>query len=697
MRFVCDSCRAQYMISDEKVGAKGVKVRCKKCGYVILVRKAEAAPPPPPADFNDSTQIMSNPLANQGGASFDSEQTQLGTPVRDSSTTQALGGGDSGGGSKGVLASVEDDEIGAVFDQVLRTGPNPIPQQDSSSDTALGDEDDDRLSTRVLDQETVKKLAEESGMAVFGASPSGEKNGKKCEKVAQDWFVAIDEKQTGPLTVEKLKDLWDRGEIGPDSLCWRAGFSDWMPLSEVAELASELAPKPAKPVLAGPAPSAAVVTVPVESAFTAGGVTKTVRSEMSMLASAPVEETGGWKPSAASALASLVKEEIDAMAKPSAPAPSLSPSRGSGLLDLPDTGSTSIPNGKPGTDVAMRNSAGGLQQPPSSMVDPYNNAPSPYAAPYGQYAPPSPPQGLSKGLTIGLIVAGVAVLALVGVVLFLVIGRSASNSEGRQQAAVTPPGALAVKTPAAAAPAAEPVKKLDMPPPPTASNAQPLPPNPKAEPPAAASLPPSATSRADLREARAERAAERAIEKAERPRETRVAKADRGSRGDDEGESFGGKEPEEKTSKKKPVAEPSGDDDEFNSMFGGGGGSKKKDTSSSDEPKSPKKGGYIPPAPGSGAGEVESLSSSDIMTVVVQNKPAIMKCVAEQKNKDPDMTGTLVMRWQVQPSGRTSNVSVQSDEFKSTYMASCIGGLIKSWSFPRHKVAGDPINFPFKF
>ncbi|MBL8933563.1 MAG: zinc-ribbon domain-containing protein, partial [Archangium sp.] len=27
MRFVCESCRAQYMINDEKVGPKGVKVR----------------------------------------------------------------------------------------------------------------------------------------------------------------------------------------------------------------------------------------------------------------------------------------------------------------------------------------------------------------------------------------------------------------------------------------------------------------------------------------------------------------------------------------------------------------------------------------------------------------------------------------------------------------------------------------------
>ena len=44
MRFVCDSCRAQYMISDDKVGAKGVKVRCKKCGYNIVVRPAGSEP-----------------------------------------------------------------------------------------------------------------------------------------------------------------------------------------------------------------------------------------------------------------------------------------------------------------------------------------------------------------------------------------------------------------------------------------------------------------------------------------------------------------------------------------------------------------------------------------------------------------------------------------------------------------------------
>jgi len=41
MRFSCDGCSAKYMISDDKVGPGGVKVRCKKCGHVTHVRRAD--------------------------------------------------------------------------------------------------------------------------------------------------------------------------------------------------------------------------------------------------------------------------------------------------------------------------------------------------------------------------------------------------------------------------------------------------------------------------------------------------------------------------------------------------------------------------------------------------------------------------------------------------------------------------------
>jgi predicted Zn finger-like uncharacterized protein len=61
MKFTCDSCGAAYMISDDKVGPGGVKVRCKKCGNVVTVKRVEeppvvapaAAPAAPPAGLDD--------------------------------------------------------------------------------------------------------------------------------------------------------------------------------------------------------------------------------------------------------------------------------------------------------------------------------------------------------------------------------------------------------------------------------------------------------------------------------------------------------------------------------------------------------------------------------------------------------------------------------------------------------------------
>ena len=42
-KFACDQCNAQYMIADEKIGARGVKVKCKKCSHIIVVKLQPAA------------------------------------------------------------------------------------------------------------------------------------------------------------------------------------------------------------------------------------------------------------------------------------------------------------------------------------------------------------------------------------------------------------------------------------------------------------------------------------------------------------------------------------------------------------------------------------------------------------------------------------------------------------------------------
>ncbi len=228
MRFVCDSCRAQYMISDDKVGAKGVKVQlqevrphhpgpsARRCGVEGRRRR-------PTHSASDAAAAAS---AGNGAAS---SNCLAGCRRRWARRPEG-----------GLFTGVEEDEIGAVFDQVLSSGSQKIPRGRVAGETAS------RPRPRAM-----RKLAE----AEVGA---GRAEGRGA---ANDWFVAIDEKQVGPLTVEKIKEHWDRGEVGPDSLCWRAGFSDWIPLSEATELASVLAPRPAKPVIVAPAAGGGAVAL----------------------------------------------------------------------------------------------------------------------------------------------------------------------------------------------------------------------------------------------------------------------------------------------------------------------------------------------------------------------------------------------------------------------------------------------------
>lgn len=86
MKFECDSCHAQYMIADEKVGKRGVKVKCKKCQHVIIVRpnkgdKAAAKAADSSADAADSAADRApreEERASQDSSSFDDGKTELG-------------------------------------------------------------------------------------------------------------------------------------------------------------------------------------------------------------------------------------------------------------------------------------------------------------------------------------------------------------------------------------------------------------------------------------------------------------------------------------------------------------------------------------------------------------------------------------------------------------------------------------------
>lgn len=642
MRFVCDSCRAQYMISDDKVGAKGVKVRCKKCGFVILVRRTE------PAAELAETQVMTAPLTESPPAPASGA-----APGEDS----PFGGGDD------ALFAGADDEIGAVFDQVLGGGsPPPSDEQPSMPP----DEDEDEIvQTRVVDLNTMQRLAaetterDEDDQTQVEAAPAA---------AAHEWYAAIDDKQQGPFSLEKMKELCGRGELGPDSLCWRAGFSDWLPLSEISELTSVLAPRPAKPVI-----SAATSVAPASSA-----VVDTGDSDAG-------DPDGGsdWQPSAASALASLVKDEIEALTRPAAKAPAndLAGSLlGGGLLDKPAPAPAAT---SPGLIPSVPPSE---EEAPAPARAPYpapvmESAPAPArAAPFvpAPYAQGGGGLGSKKALMIGLSVGGVVVVALLITVVYL-LGKGSGEDRNPQPVAMAQPVQLPAKAPA------------QTPPPPAQAAAQPAsaPAQAAAQPTPAEAKQAPAPEPAKAEVAKAE-VAKAEVAKADPPETTHHVRRTRRTSTRDREEAVRDTPPPEP---KQERSSGGGSGDAFDAIFGGGGG----DSQPSAKRESPRhKSVYVPPAPGS-ADLPDELSQGDIMQVVLAHKPAIAKCVQQQKANDPNLSGRMVVRWTILTSGRTSGVAVRTSEFRSTKLASCISGLIRTMRFPRHKQQGAPIDFPFTF
>ncbi len=128
-------------------------------------------------------------------------------------------------------------------------------------------------------------------------------------------------------------------------------------------------------------------------------------------------------------------------------------------------------------------------------------------------------------------------------------------------------------------------------------------------------------------------------------------------------------------------------DDEFGATFGGGSETK---VGVKGKPRTV----YVPPPVGK-AGQLE-LSQASIMETVKAHLPAIKQCVERQRQKDPSVTGKLLVKWVVQPDGTVTLVEVQSDEFKTSTFASCLLPLIKTWKFPPSSQA-TPVVFPFKF
>jgi predicted Zn finger-like uncharacterized protein len=240
MRFKCDQCSAQYMITDEKVGKKGVKVRCKKCGFVIIIRPAiEKQAPPEPQQEKPNTD--------------DGEEVTVIAQLKKKETQPSVNSDVEGSFLGSELE--QDKELGQAIGSLLNDEEDQEDQQDSP--------DLDRQSTRLFSIEEMRRVQAErvqasleaidrreisnidqSNPVALGSELDTSQSTNKTSWLAEteperlEWYVAIDEQQIGPISIGELSKRRERGELGPETLVWKAGLDDWMPVMEISELRS---------------------------------------------------------------------------------------------------------------------------------------------------------------------------------------------------------------------------------------------------------------------------------------------------------------------------------------------------------------------------------------------------------------------------------------------------------------------------
>jgi predicted Zn finger-like uncharacterized protein len=777
MKFSCDQCEAQYMIADERLGTRGVKVKCKKCDHMIVVRPARWTESAALSSPSASSDLLSSEHAGQDEPG---DRTQVGSidpyEPEENTVMTALPGFDSAtaGLQSGTGAPWERATVSAQVTPRWDPSADSESRDEAESDGEFSDSDDDGASPSVsrsangeasqfagerfnasapsasraalarsdafddgvawganglasdnvpmpmgavpttgdMRESTVKRaraladraaamsgeveetpiidspmMEDEIGSALdqmfgalegqlpgldaprpypkedasYGSSqdpnddlglPYGSASERPDtlqansrtewdqEDPSQDeelgWFVAIDDEQLGPLPLEQIRSSWARGRLDSDSLCWRSGMSDWLPISKT-ELSSLLGPQDTARSLRS--------LEDEDSEELSGGLKlRSVSAIDNMHLPNRAEASGiSWKPSAASALASLAAAELGdqgsdeasppvssrpAAASRSAVLPSFAPAAGRPSLSLPMAMSTPVSQATGLTSAAE-------SLPLLNTGSMAANFPSGPATP--SLSSRSNPYPWMMVLLIG------AILTLVAAVIFLVFRSPAP--------AVSPTPALPSN--AIAQNPAPPAVALDA--------------IPTSEPPAPAAQPDEAAAGPDSDAA------------AKPPGKDETLKAGAGSETVEEG-STKPKSSRGKKKKKQRRGSEGGSAGESNK-----GPSTTSDTGEGDDDLLPSGAHSNLPA---------QLDDLDILKVLKTNRGQIQSCLSKQTAADPSIRGEMKVRFVVERTGKTRRVEITPSTLSGQVVGRCVHDAVGGWAFPRFSGAPMPVDFP---
>jgi predicted Zn finger-like uncharacterized protein len=289
MKFLCPSCKAKYQIADEKVSGRAVRMKCRKCGFVIPLSEIPPAPSTePPSQGPGALPVVPKaPLApnlGTGAGAAPASPSAAGDapgkapPRRPTLADVALGApkpvipttpgtrpaapSAPGTASAGIPAPPGRPAVPSVARPATKApvpkstatpGAKPESPAPASSAaavvanaassaaavsllSALDEEDDENDdSTHILKGGA---LADAFG-ALVGGSPADGPNAV-VGMPADEWFVGINDVPVGPIRLGEIRKKAILGAVTPQSMVWRDGLEAWRPLKTFPELLAVL-------------------------------------------------------------------------------------------------------------------------------------------------------------------------------------------------------------------------------------------------------------------------------------------------------------------------------------------------------------------------------------------------------------------------------------------------------------------------
>src|SRR6478736_4735717 len=302
MKFLCPSCKAKYQIGDEKVAGRSVRMKCRKCGYVIQVSSVPglgdalpgSEPPPPdsssdvvgnaaavdvlPADVMPSAPppaagtprpapAKSAPSAASAPASTRSPSSAQRPEVKKipvatgpraavpkapaaPSAPKAPTPAPKSSPQKPTVAGPAPSPKPAPVSGALGGKPDkPAPPSATSTpavaakSTAIVEKPSAASVVSFADVEEDERTRIASAGALAGAfslavGSQGDSGPDSLSMPADEWFVGINGVPVGPIRLSELRSKAAAGSVNRESLVWRDGFEDWRPLGTFPELSA---------------------------------------------------------------------------------------------------------------------------------------------------------------------------------------------------------------------------------------------------------------------------------------------------------------------------------------------------------------------------------------------------------------------------------------------------------------------------